>query len=328
MNEDAVSRVYPYKLDYPAELGVDWLSRSYPVLEMSEGMGLGADRQRLRRLCGCDGERVASLYGYSGVRVGGSFVGRRKDGSQTRRLEILSGKTARSADIIPSRSGLKVNRIDVQATLLLDDTSYHSFSDASERVNREINRILEHLLWFKEVNGKQSPWLNKLKITVVKGVNAEDGMTIYIGSRSSESFIRIYNKTAESRVVAPNTVVPALLRVEAELKDSYAESAYSYLEDCGGFADQENLASLLNQYTSRVGVEIDAVPLHAPWLKRVVGSRNNDRTLAWLAHTVKPTIERMFIEVGVDAVASALGKYVIEQLGLFSESEGATFQDE
>lgn len=320
--------VYPLKLDYPAELGVDWLSRSYPVARMSDGMGLGADKERLRRLCGDVDLRAASLYGYNGVRAAGSFVGRRNEGSRTRRLEILSGKSARNADLIPSRSGLKVNRIDIQATLLLDDTSYYRFEDASNRVNREIDRILKHLLWFKEVNGRNVAWLNKLKITLVKQVSSDDGMTIYVGSRSSDSFIRIYNKTAEARIVSPNSVIPALLRIEVELKDSYAELAYSYLEDCGGFNEKDDLSSLLNQFISRIGLEIEAVAFRAEWMKRVSSSRNNDRTLAWLAHTVKPSIERMFVEVGVDAVASALGSYIVEQLGLFSELKDDIFESE
>lgn len=311
--------VYPLKLDYPAELGIDWLSRSYPVSRMSAGMALGADRQRLRMLCGCSEERTASFFGYTGVRAGGSFVGRRDDdASRSRRLEILSGKSARNADVIPLRSGVKVNRIDIQATLLLDDTSYYSFEASSSRVNREIERILKHIVWFKEINGKNTLWLNKLKIVVVKGIKDEDGMTIYVGSRSSESFIRIYNKTAEARIVAPGTTIPSLLRIEAELKDSYAEAAYSYLEDCGGLTDKNDLASLLNQYISRVGLEIEAVEFYATWLKRVSSTRNNDRTLAWLAHSVKPAIERLFVEVGADAVASALGKTVVDQLSLFS----------
>lgn len=325
-NNEALS-ILPYHLEYPASLGIDWLSRSYPVASMSQGMALGADRQRLRQLTKSEGEKTASLYGYVGVRLGGCFVGRIQEGSRARRLEILSGKYAKDADIIPSKGGLKVNRIDLQATLLLDEDAFYSIKDASNRVNKEIERILSHVRLFKEVNGRKLSWLNRLKVTTIKGDGEEDGMTLYIGSRSSECFIRIYNKTAESRVVAPNTTVPALLRVEAELKDSYAESAYSYLEDCGSFTEQQGLASLLNEYISRVGVSISAVPIYAPWLKRVTNTRNTDRTLAWLSNTVRPAIERMFLTVGVDVVAEALGKTVVFQLGLFGEGEHGILDD-
>lgn len=316
------------KLDYPSELSVDWLSRSYPVTRLSGGMALAADKERLRKFGADIGVKSASLYGYVGVRSAGAFVGRREEGSVTRRLEILSGKTARNADLIPMRSGLKINRIDIQATMVLDSSSFRTIEAASKRVDEEIERILEHLLWFKTVNAKSVPWLERLKITTIKNAGSEGGMTLYVGSRSSDAFIRIYNKTAEAKIVVEDLVVPSLLRVEVELKDSYAASAYEYLVDCGSLTNQDDLSSLLNEFTSRVGIAVNAASFPRKWLSRVSRSRSNDRTLAWIEHTVKPTLERLIVDVGIESVAAALGKTLVEQLGLFTEEESSILESE
>ena len=62
----------------------------------------------------------------------------------------------------------------------------------------------------------------KYKATRISAVNSE-GETLYVGSPSSRARLRIYNKTAESGIVADNG---KYLRVEIQLRDNYADEAY------------------------------------------------------------------------------------------------------
>ncbi|MQL46362.1 replication initiation factor domain-containing protein [Escherichia coli] len=58
--------------------------------------------------------------------------------------------------------------------------------------------------------------------TRVSAVNSE-GETLYVGAPSSRARLRVYNKTAESGLVVDGS---KLLRVEVQLRDSYADQAY------------------------------------------------------------------------------------------------------
>lgn len=75
-------------------------------------------------------------------------------------------------------------------------------------------------------------WINALKhnsryqATRVQTLGGR-GATLYVGAPSSSARLRVYNKTAESGILAP--AGGELLRVEVQTRDKYADAAYRAL---------------------------------------------------------------------------------------------------
>lgn len=151
-----------------------------------------------RVLASLSGGRKVVLYGYAGMTHNKISYAISRDGRRS--LVAGTGAAAHEAaklffSLMHETDDVSVARVDVQETLSVIDPDTTIVFTSPKRTYSAVR---------------------------IHNVN-KDGETLYIGSPHSRARIRIYNKTAESGVWDGDL---KLLRVEVQLRDSYAETAF------------------------------------------------------------------------------------------------------
>jgi DNA relaxase NicK len=132
----------------------------------------------------------------------------------------------------------------------------------------------------------------------------EDGYTLYIGSRSSASFMRLYNKGAEAK----DAYYTGSWRYEVETHNVVATAAAIELA-MGNVSIELSIIATVATYCRERGL---FVPWHASKelsVLRPLPSLETDdlRSLRWLATQVKPTVQRLLRAGYTSDIAQALG---------------------
>lgn len=133
--------------------------------------------------------------------------------------------------------------------------------------------------------------------------SGEGGDTVYCGSKSSEIFGRVYDKSAEQGKQSG-----LLWRYEVVFRKDYAEEVLADVMVCVlGANYQQCLASVVKTWFSakNVGLEID-VRLGDLIVLRPKKT-GLDKKLEWLATQVAPTLHRLIESGYYDEVVAALG---------------------
>lgn len=120
-----------------------------------------------------------------------------------------------------------------------------------------------------------------------------DAQTAYIGKRSSDYFIRIYDKFAESGDENYRDCV----RVEIEIKGKTSKGLWKHMasEGCG----EGYLIQVLYDQMNRHGITMPDAPggttleVYKPTQARLI-----DNTVAWLTRAVAPAMQRVVTEFG------------------------------
>lgn len=261
------------------EARVDWLTCTAGTGEKADALaelGMAVARERERE--GAK-RRSGAWQGYSGVWSGGDFVGRRADGAVLR----LGGDSAAAW----WRSGVQlsdhVSRVDLAVTARPDDQAGDLASDAYAGL-------------LERPRGRGRPRLAKLI------VDNQRGRTLYLGRRSSDAYLRLYDKAIESKQLEYR----GCWRYELEAKGSLAPQYAKLLSEATDAS--ATLVPLVEQaFRTRGVVPVfnggaspgDIRPLRAP--------TDDDRRLAWLAEQVKPAVERLIRDGRRTAVLAALG---------------------
>ncbi len=122
--------------------------------------------------------------------------------------------------------------------------------------------------------------------------DADGGYTCYVGKRSSDMFLRIYNKEAESADDADLAArYERCWRYELEVKGGTARKLAAALVETEGDQRAADVQAMLHEYVSRHGME-PAFP-HSGGRALVKGfRRRSDREskLAWLDKSVRPAV--------------------------------------
>jgi len=216
------------------EVSVDYVSVSYPVNQIATT--LGAMTRRAKSLNGGVADKIdpVRFAGYSGVKIGSARVlGKEVDKGVFRRYEIVSGRNAenwRSPVGMSTTFGVSVNRIDVALTVVLHYGL--PFNLASQKVEQYIESVKKSVLQY--IDSATSPtWTKRTIVRMISSIRNGNGSTLYIGSRQSGRFWRVYNKTAEGMLVGQDGLSPAVARFEVELKDEWAVKIAQLWEDTG-----------------------------------------------------------------------------------------------
>jgi len=115
-------------------------------------------------------------------------------------------------------------------------------------------------------------------------ITSNTGWTIYVGSRTSEKFLRIYDKQAEAGLNHP------LTRIELECKNDYAEGIAQHI-------DQEGY----NQFPAIIKGFCD-FPEYAPWVEHLASptlsagipkKEKTSDTKRWLMESVAPALAKV-----------------------------------
>lgn len=267
------------------EAGIDYLAASMPAdlrniqdweRSCREVMKLIADHGNVTRL--------GSFQGYDGLHVAGAFTGSRDDGVHIHVPGSWAGRVYSSLH----RDGLRYSRLDLQVTLQFDE--YLPNYGKEQRLEAAAhNRTL--------------PEKRRRKI---RANDEEDGgYTLYIGSRDSEHFCRVYDKAAQSG----DPAYERCWRFEIQLHGKTATDAAQYIW-VAPRGQAEVACSTVWKYFRDRGItppwerehESDAVlPQHSP-------KTDYERKLIWLREQVRPTI-RLLREMGDEGI-------LLEALGL------------
>lgn len=186
-------------------------------------------------------------------------------------LRVSGSRSQRAFLIADARDNC--TRLDIQLTVQIARGQVPRFLDALEMVTRN----------HKPLNGRQP------EVRAIHGATGNE--TVYVGKRSSEVFIRCYNKFLESGEERYRDCV----RLEVELKGSTSKRIWRYLAENSlgpGF-----LIGILCYFINRRGISTDWIDLNTfveqppePQRKR------SDVTMAWLATQVAPSVRRMCAE--------------------------------
>lgn len=207
--------------------------------------------------------RDYALRGYVGLRCGRCRFGLRADGE----ILQLSGDLAREAVHTAVQVADNCSRIDLAVTVRQEP-----FDDAQEFYH------------YHDIRGWEGPEGRKPTSTYIE--SSDGGSTCYVGQRSSDVMLRVYNKEAESQ----DDHYMHCHRYELEIKGDRslptlrALDAHQYPGDyCRGivfrWASEHGLVPVFNETTT---------------LRIVPGFRRRsdvDTKLRWLYDSVKPTVD-------------------------------------
>jgi DNA relaxase NicK len=268
------------------ESQLDWLTLAVHNHQKTDQLRDHAQRWAEREVK--NGERVAPwrLNGYIGWRAGRVRYGERENAG----LVQLSGDlaAARFDTLWPLRDN--VSRLDVAVTVRADPPQPDHGRQAYLAA-----------VAFREAHPRAA--------RPSQHADADGGWTTYIGDRSSDYFLRVYDKEAEQRGDHDDAGAEryrACWRYELECKGFSAASVGLSLARA---ADRPAFCqSLLHQYACAHGIE----PIFADDGQRVLSPgfrRRSDRDtrLAWLHRSVKPAIEYLLQTGTREEVMQALG---------------------
>jgi hypothetical protein len=228
-------------------------------------------------------EKPARAMGYMGQKVGTMFVGSSPQGTMFR----ASGELAQVAAKMFAWMGGNhhVTRIDFQLT-------WEFAHDWSELAETECTCVRTAL---KEKKGDAAPTVRLIS-------SFGKGDTLTIGARSSEVFIRLYDKTREMKLNA----APWLWRYEVELKGERALQAMRLFTSRNG--DNEVIHQVVDYWCKDrlLGVPWSpTTPLSWPEVGRP--ESDAERKLKWLETHVKSSVQYLINKGHRSLVYEVLG---------------------
>jgi hypothetical protein len=227
--------------------------------------------------------RAARVLGYDSWVTGPLTWGERQDGMLVR---ISSADADTWANRWPELL-LHATRIDLQVTL------YHA--DASRTA---LQRHISAAVLFAE----GIPAARRHNVEYYSG--PEGPQTLYIGSRQTEHFARIYDKYKQSK----DEYYRGCLRYEVECKGQIAKRVGENLFGCP-YATCYQAGPFVASWFDIRGVDVPGGFVASYWpLPRIDPEKTDDiRRLAWLRKQVAPTIKELLKSCSLDVVYYSLG---------------------
>lgn len=226
-------------------------------------------------------EKPEHILGYKGVKCANVFFGERHDGWMTRASDWQAGVWYRAMPF----PMWKPTRIDIQLTGVFgEDVENFAVEQASNAVAQR-----EH-----STGGR--PY----RVQLIRGFGAGDTLTV--GSRSSQRYGRLYDKHRESKGEYPE----GAWRWELETKEEAAEEVNKMLRT----ADDETplIAGLIIEYYTARGVQVPINVASSPAILHLGrNTADDERSLRWLSHYVRPTVDRLKRKGHEARVREALG---------------------
>jgi hypothetical protein len=262
------------------EAGIDWFTCT-----VNEGLRQGFCEAKCERVMkaledGGSERTFTNRLGFVGDRVEHFFYGKRGETL----MVIGTGEVAIKEAPFFLGLATTVTRLDLAVTLLDDDIDRDWSLIAYEQASMD-GRVDSGLLKTHRIEG------------------TPDGRTLYLGSRSSDRFIRIYDKTAESKGVYPERS----WRWEVEYKKPRAGMVAARFLRAGSTptAVLDIVASALADL--RVKLPVDHLP--DGWIPRRPRLLTTEETrLVYTTRVIAPFIKRLIDAVGEEKVMGALDK--------------------
>lgn len=269
--------------EYGWDCAVDWVSATTPA-ESSIGLyrrALAMASEVQAEFYPVQALRPARRLGYEGVVSGGIFVGQRHDGFFVSCSSRPADKVVRWLDARVWR----LSRLDIAFDLVLG-------FDADPL----IRELFEEAVTFRD----RITYGFRKRVRLVDG--AGDGDTLYIGSRSSGVFMRVYNKEKESGEPRYKGVVRFEVQfngpVAADMGKKLAQGAYNV----------SVMAATTLEAFRRAGVDIRAGDGTGEYVRWHVQTPkvDDDAQVKWLKKQVGPVARRLENFYGEGFIADIL----------------------
>jgi len=267
--------------------GVDWVSGTLDREELDNQTWLYdclhalEDVQRLGNTY-----KRRSLLGFDGWESGGCFVG----SNDTMHYAQFAGKYANDAYHMLEHPKVHISRLDLQIT-----------------VQYSIDIIREGRFQYASAirHNKSLPTYRQRKIRLFIGDDGSD--TVYVGSPSSETRGRIYNKALQSG----DDAYQRSWRYEVVYRNQHSDSMFRYLVSTGNEASAVILQEVLDWYGKR-GVSVLDVEHSGGTAVELPKAPPSDveRKLKWVRTQVIPTIRKLaelgYAEELMETIAEAI----------------------
>lgn len=251
------------------EVGVDWITLTIPR-EHPQSSDMYHEAQNIIERLEYEGNEatIGTRMGFDGVSIGNNFVGSRED----RYCVQFTSNNAQRYWRDVYRIGVHVSRIDVQCTVHYTDNT------------DEFGVYLYETSKNAAATPKGKP---KWTVTTFKGNNG--GCTVYLGSKDSEHFIRIYDKGAES---AKQEYANAW-RYEVVLKNDYATEAAHTLF-LAQYDAHERILAFISAYLKKRSILSDWEGIDSKAVLYTITKARTDRDTAlwWLENQVLPALDK------------------------------------
>jgi hypothetical protein len=275
--------------------GVDWISGTLGRDELDDQTWLHDCIHALSdvQLLGNTYKR-RSMLGFDGWESGGCFVG----SNEERHYAQFAGKYANDAYHMLEHPKVHISRIDLQITVQYD-------VELIKEGRYQYARAIHH--------NKGLPEHRRRKIHLYAGSDGSD--TIYVGSPSSDTRGRLYNKAKQSNEQA----YERSWRYEIVYRNDYASSMFRRLFDTSTEATAIILQEVLTWYSSRGIVVLDVLSDgHTATQLPAKPASDVERKLRWVRKQVIPTIRKLaelgYAEELMEAIAEAISAARNEQL--------------
>ena len=267
--------------------GVDYLTTTWPVAwrdaplpAMHEVMSWASGE--VGPASSRDWVKPWAWQGYVGWTAGGCSVGEKVDSSIVRCSSGIAQRWLERG--LPT--GHNVSRLDLQLT-------FWGEKDQDARI------ALHNIEALERRSGSEG---RPIKITHVKGNGGGD--TLYLGSRASETYVRIYNKEREQ---SNDEAWATAIRYEVEFKGDRARAVRDALAARGN-SSWYTANLVVNECVYRglvlpAGASIsERAPVVGPKPKSDV-----EGAIVWLERQVAPTVRRLLAVVDRSVILEALG---------------------
>lgn len=227
-----------------------------------------------------------SMLGFYGWESAGCFVG----SNDTRHYAQFAGKYANDAYHMFEHPKVHISRIDLQITVQYD-------IELQKEGRYQYARAIHH--------NKGLPDYRQRKIHLFAG--SDGGDTIYVGSPSSDTRGRLYNKAKQSGEKA----YERSWRYEVVYRNENASSVFRYLINQGIAPTAIILQEVLNWYAKR-GIVVLDVGMDGTKSIELPKAPSTDveRKLRWIKKQVVPTIRKLaelgYAEELMEAIAEAI----------------------
>jgi hypothetical protein len=278
---------------------VDWLTITVKGYEkrhlvMQEVQRIASDLEGQGNV-----RRKWGMKGYLGYNIAGLRWGIRDDSD----ICMLSGETA-ALNWEPALAlAENVTRVDLAATLTL------------AKPKMDVARSAYSLI----ITDPDKCHCKKRRFTFIE--NTAGGQTLYVGSRASDQFGRLYDKGCESEenLCAPPGII---WRYEVEFKSYRAKKLAIQLAETARREEtdvSEDIGTFVSQWF--IGRNITPIWVGASddmdWTCEIEAQiTDDDASLRWLSIQVRPTVERLLDRKRADEVFDALGITIISQAEL------------
>jgi len=224
-----------------------------------------------------------STLGYEGYGDSHFFVGEREDGW----LRRIAGAPAHHLFEYSFVTQDRPSRIDLQVTLV-------NTLPAVEIIQAHREEAL--------IANMELPAPRRRLIQLIE--DNKGGMTVYVGSRHSDAFGRIYSKHAKT----PEARYEGAVRYEIQLGGDHAR-VYAEMLSRAGDGRERAIAHYVREWFLARGLVIPMPNLRDNWrpLDLLPPKSTEATTMEWLRVQVRPAIARLLRSVPTERILSAIG---------------------